>query len=133
MLYNITMEKLKGVIIEESLKNNFILKEVKIISTKVEIVTEKHKSSVKQWTLHTIEIDYDKAEGIAVKLSFLLEDKWYADFKNEYIHYVIYQNKIFKIDRTKEGEYNEATKYGISIGIPNYQVDFAKNVKKWGR
>lgn len=127
------MEKFNGVIIEESLGDNSVLKDLKIISTKVEIVTEKHQSSEKQWTLHTVEIEVDIADSIALKLSNSIKDKWYADFKNDDTHYIIYQNKVFKIDRTKIEEYNEATKYGISLGIPDYQVDFAQNVQKWER
>ncbi len=127
------MEKFNGVIIEESLIDNSVLKDLKIISTKVEIVTEKHQSSEKQWTLHTVEIEVDIADNIALKLSNSIKDKWYADFKNDDTHYIIYQNKVFKIDRTKIEEYNEATKYGISLGIPDYQVDFAQNVQKWER
>ena len=34
----------KGVIIEESLENKDILKDIKIISTKIEPVQEKHKT-----------------------------------------------------------------------------------------
>ena|SRR3989338_4831347 len=42
-----------GVIIEESLKNNDILRKIKINKTKVEKVTEKHKTPhLKKWTLH---------------------------------------------------------------------------------
>ena len=44
----------QGVIIEESLENKDILKDIKILKTKIEPVKEKHKTSwVKQWTLPT--------------------------------------------------------------------------------
>lgn len=36
------MKNYKGIIIEESLQNKDILKDVRIVSTKVEKVTEKH-------------------------------------------------------------------------------------------
>jgi|SRR5680860_285956 len=130
------MENLKGIIIEESLVNTSILKEVKILSTDIELVTEEHKTPwIKQWTMHNIEIEANKADDVALQLSQSLdrEHNWYADFKNEIIHYIIYRDKIFKIDRTKEEEYQEATRYGISIGIPDYQVDFSSNIKKWER
>ena len=51
----------RGVIIEESLEDKDVLKEVRILSTKVEPVTEKHKTPrIKQWTLHTVEIPEDR-------------------------------------------------------------------------
>ena len=132
------MNKFIGCILEESLENKSILDTIKIVSTKVEQTTEKHKTPwVKQWTHHKVEIGIDEADSIAEKISKALDNEhkysWYADFKNDYTHYVIFKDKIFKIDRTKEQEYNEATKYGIDLGIPDYQVDFAKNVKKWER
>jgi len=58
---------------------------------------------------------------------------WYADFKNETTHYIIFRNRVFKIDRTKKEQYDEATRYGISLGIPDYQVDFSPHIKKWER
>ncbi len=125
-----------GVIIEESLEDKSVLDKVKITSTKVEPVIERHKTPwLKQWTLHTVEINSGEAEAIAQELSKALENKhsWYVDFKNEKIHYIIYKNKVFHIDRSKIQEYQEATKYGISIGIPDYQVDFEDSIPKWER
>lgn len=130
------MDKLTGIIIEESLADTSVLKEVKILSTEIEPATGGHKTPwIKQWTMHNVEIEADKADEVALQLSQSLDNKhnWYADFKNESIHYIIYRDKVFKIDRTKEEEYQEATKYGISIGIPDYQVDFSSSVKKWAR
>jgi hypothetical protein len=132
------MNKFIGTIIEESLENKSVLDNIKIISTKVEQVTERHKTPwIKQWTLHKVEIDSDQAENIAEQISKSLDrdhkHSWYADYKNEDTHYVIFRDKIFKIDRTKEEEYIEATKYGLALGIPDYQVDFEKNIKKWER
>ena len=47
-----------GIIIEESLKNKDFLKEVKILNTKIEQVTERHKTPwLKQWTLRAVEIN----------------------------------------------------------------------------
>ena len=108
-----------------------------ILETKVEPVTEKHQTPyLKQWTLHTVEVDENKAEEVAEKISRALDSEhndWYADFKNDRTHYIIFRGRIFKIDRTSKEQYSEATKYGISLGIPDYQVDFSPHVKKWER
>jgi hypothetical protein len=125
----------KGVIIEESLENKDVLKKVHIISTEVEKVTEEHKSKATQWTLHTVEISEGQAKKVADELSRALEDRasWYADFKNDTHHYIIFKNKVFFIDRRSKKEYDEAKKYGISLGIPEYQVDFHPEVVEWKR
>ena len=125
-----------GVIIEESLDNKSVLRDVKIIKTKNEGVTEEHKTPwIKQWTLHTVEIPFNKASEIAERISKVLdkEHNWYADFKNKEFHYIIFRNKVFKIDVNSKEQYNKAKGYGISLGIPEYQVDFHPEIKEWER
>ena len=127
----------KGVIIEESLQNKAVLKKVKILDTKIEKITSEHKTPwLKQWTLHTVEIPEDSADEVASMLSHSFDSKhsvWYADFKNKNIHYIIYPNKIFKVNLGNPVIYRDARKYGISIGIPEYQVDFAPDDRVWER
>lgn len=125
-----------GVIIEESLENRDVLNNVKILSTKVEEVTEGHKTPwVKQWTLHTVEIPEDQAESIAEKISKTLDSQhpWYADFKNDSFHFIIFRNKAFKVERSKKEQYDEAVKFGLALGIPDYQLDFSPDIKEWER
>lgn len=125
----------KGVIIEESLQDSHILKEIKVLATKIEPITLKHKTQwLKQWTLHTIEIPEEKADELAEKISQSIDKKhpsWYVDYKNEKYHYIIYANKTFKVNLENPVLYQDAKEYGISIGIPEYQVDFAPTDKKW--
>ena len=125
----------QGVIIEESLENKDILKDIKITSTKVELITKEHKTPwLDQWTLHTISLPADDAERVAEILSKSLGDNyWYADYKNDKTHYIIFPEKVFKIDRTKAEEYKAATEFGLTLGIPDYQLDFAPNVVRWKR
>lgn len=128
----------KGTIIEESLINKDFLKKVKILSTKVEKVTGEHQTPwLSQWTLHTVEIPENEAQAIAEEISKSLDyshdNSWYADYKNDTRHYIIFQNKIFYIDRTSKEQYDEAKRYGISLGIPKYQIDFHHEVVEWKR
>jgi len=126
----------QGVIIEESLENKDILKDVHIFGTKVEKVIEKHKTPwIKQWTLHSVEIPENQADSVAEKVSKALdsEHSWYADFKNEFFHYVIFRDKVFKVDRSKKEQYNDVVKFGISLGIPDYQLDFSPQIREWER
>ena len=130
------MTNFNGVIIEESLENKDVLQKVKIIKTKAEEVTEEHKTPwIKQWTLHTVEILENQADEIAEDLSKSLdsEHNWYADFKNDKFHYIIFRNKVFKVNRSKPEQYDDVTKYGLSLGIPDYQLDFTPHIKEWER
>ena len=131
-----TNQNHKGVIIGESLESLSILEKIKIIDTEIEPVTEKHKTPwIKQWTLHTVEILEDQADEIAKELSEILdsEHNWYADFKNANFHYIIFRNKVFKVDRSKKQQYDNVTKYGVSLGIPDHQLDFSLQIKEIGK
>ena len=92
-------------------------------------MTQNHKTPwFLQWTLHTVVIPEVKAKEIADEVSSSLDrnhgGSWYADFKNDIHHYIIFRDKIFFIDRKNEEQYTEVKKYGFSLGIPEHQLDF---------
>lgn len=124
----------QGIIIEESLSDQSLLKDLTITATDIESVTKQHKTPwVTQWTMHTVEIPADQASDVAERISHALDKdhNWYADFKTDTQHFVIYTNKVFHItDRSDKTQYDQATAYGISIGIPAYQVDFSPHHKQ---
>lgn len=123
----------QGTIIEESLEDKSVLEEVQILSTKVEQVVEGHKTPwLLQWTLHKVEISEDKAKEVAEKIIKALdkEHSWYADFKNDTHHYIIFRDKVFYIDRTSKEQYDKAKQFGLSLGIPEYQLDFSPFIKE---
>jgi hypothetical protein len=72
---------------------------------------------------------------VAEQLSQDLDKKhsWYADFKNDRYHYIVYRGRIFKVDLHNPVLYKDAKQFGISLGIPEYQVDFAPDDKAWER
>ncbi len=128
----------KGVIIEESLIDPSLLDRVKILDTKVEQTTPEHQTPwVTKWTLHTVEIPEDKADEVAgeigKQLDYSHKSGWYADFKNDKFHYIIFKDKVFKIALDDAEGFRKASRYGVSLGIPEYQVDFAPETKKWER
>lgn len=126
----------QGIIIEESLGDVSILKTLTITKTDVEPINKKHGTPwLEKWTLHTIVVPEDHADSVAMDLSHALEavHAWYADFKNEALHYIIFRNKVFKIDRTHPEEYAPVVAYGTSLGIPNYQLDFSPDISNWQR
>lgn len=136
MLFLPIMNNYQGVIIEESLTDKGFLDKVKIISTKVEVATEKYKTPwISQWTLHTVEVSNEEAQNIVEEISKSLDPDhaWYADFKNDTRHYVIFRDKIFFIDHLSKEQYDEAKQYGISLGIPDYQLDFSPDIEEWQR
>src|SRR3989338_3124883 len=100
----------KGTIIEESLDRLDVLAGLTILKTDVELVTEEHQTPwLAQWTLHRVEIP--EGDAVAHKLSEVIDvshkSSWYADFKNDTTHYVIFLNKVFRLNRDEKAEYDE--------------------------
>lgn len=117
----------EGIIIEESLTNLDILKELEIVHTEIEKVTEANETPwLEQWTMHTVVIKKDKMDEYAQKLSQLIDSKhcnnWYCDFKNEELHYVVFRNKVFKLDKHSKQDYINMKEYAIKLGLPEHQL-----------
>jgi hypothetical protein len=125
----------KGVIIEEGLHKKEVLTKLNIVTTQVEKVTAQHKTPwLKQWTLHTVEIPMKDVDDVAKQLSHALEPGyWYADFKNDHTHFVIFSKKVFRIDRSRPEDYGQVVSYGLGLGIPKHQLDFSPAVEQWKR
>ncbi len=126
------------VIIEESLENIGVLENLAIISTRVEPITEKHKTPwLSRWALHSVEVEAGEADKIADEIQESLDREHkgscYADFKNESNHYIILSDKIFLVDRRSAEQYDDAKHHGLSLGIPEHQVDFHPSVGEWER
>ncbi len=124
----------RGTIIGESLEDKSIFDKVKVIGTRVEKVTKRHKTQwLRQWTIYTIEIPEARADALAgvISRSIVREHghAWYVNFKNDRTHYIIFLEKVFKVDRIGVDGYQKVREYGISLGIPEYQLDFSPEVE----
>jgi hypothetical protein len=116
-----------GVIIEESLTDASIINELNIVQTEVAKITEREGTPwLNNWTLQTVSIPEERIDEYTEKLSMLIETNhtsdWYCDFRNNNFHYVVFSNKVFKLDRTKKQDYVDMSKYAISIGLPEHQL-----------
>jgi hypothetical protein len=122
------------VIIEESLENKSVLGELRILETEVEKVTDRSKTPwLKLWTKHTVEVPEADAQAVAERLARIIDRKhggsWYADFKNQRFHYIIFRDRIFKVDRRSKQQYDEVNGFGEALGIPSYQLDFSPQIE----
>jgi peroxiredoxin len=124
----------RGVIIEESLEDKSILGELRILETEVEKVTDHNKTPwLKLWTRHTVQVPEAEAQVVAERLAKTIDRKnggsWYADFKNPQFHYVIFRDRVFRVDRRSKQQYDEVNRFGEALGIPSYQLDFSPTIK----
>ena len=119
----------EGIVIEESLESPSVLKQMQVLSTEVQPAGEWHRTPwLKQWTLHTVRIPEAEAAELAEAIQAALDREhpasWYADFKNDTTHYIVFRDRIFVIGRRDAVAYREAQQYGIGHGLPPHQADF---------
>jgi hypothetical protein len=131
-------KRLTGDIIEESLTDHSVLSEVTLLETRVEPVTEYHRTPwLEQWTIHRVAVSEERAAEVAERFSQALDAEhahaWYADFKNEDLHYIAFTDKVFRVPRHSEGRYAEVVQYGVRLGIPPHQLDFSPTIERWER
>lgn len=136
-----------GAIVEESLIDSSILKELTILQKERSKVTSKENTPwLEYWNIHTVEIAEALMDQYAQRLSELLDtthcNDWYCDFRNTNFHYVIFPHKVFKLNRTSKQDYLTMQEYGIHIGLPisrlptfnnlpqNLLIDFLTEAKK---
>jgi len=85
------------------------------------------------WSIAKIEIDKDELdETIDLIQSNLVSDKpWYAHIYNELGSklIVIFKNKVFTTDSNKNN-WNHIIEYGLSLDIPEEQLDFKPSTFK---
>lgn len=117
----------KGVIIEESLTDNSIIKELNVIQKEVSKTTAREKTPwLNKWSLYTVEIEEKEIDKYAERLSKLIDNEhcsdWYCDFRNNTYHYVIFKDKFFKLNRGNKKDYKEMREYAINLGLPEYQL-----------
>lgn len=114
------MGKFTGCIINESIKDKSILDEFTILETKTD-----------GGISYIVETDENNIESIVLKLQASMTDEkcWYTDLKNYDYHYIIYNDRIFKVNRDFPEQYEEAKEYGLKRGIPE---DYLPN-KTWAK
>lgn len=101
--------KYTGCLIDESLKDKSILDEFVITDTIVD-----------DGVSYIVEIEESKMEDIVPRLQAAMVDapEWYCDLKCYDYHYIIYNDKIFMVNRDYPEQYEEAKEYGLKRNIP---------------
>ncbi len=105
--------KYQGCIIEESLKDKSIIDEFDII--------EEINDDGIMWIVET---DESRLDDVLPGLQSAMVDApiWHCDLKCDDYHYIIFNDKIFKVNRDDGEQYEEAKKYGLKRGIPEEQL-----------
>ena len=106
----------KGIIVEESLSDNRILNDLKII--KVGISKEENPQG--RWHLYTVRVSKEDIDN----LSQNIKPKWYMHFWKGREVIAIFKDKKFEFNFDNKAELVPVVDYGLSLGIPKEQLDF---------
>jgi len=106
----------KGTIIEESLSDNRVLNDFKIIGFKI----SKDENPADRWHLYTVSVNNEDIE----RLSEIIKPKWYMHFWKDRDIVAIFQGRKFEFNFDDKSSWAPVVEYGLSIGIPKEQLDF---------
>jgi hypothetical protein len=106
-----------GIIVDKSLKDAKIVDALKVIGTK-------HTDD--GWVIYKIEVDDDKLQQTIQMVQPLLSSAgWYCHFYGQdgLKLFVVFRRRIFELVNNPSF-FKPAVKYGLSVGIPEEQLDF---------
>lgn len=110
------MKNYKGVIVEESLTDNRILNNLELV--KVSITDE--ENPLERWHIYTANVSKDDIN----ELSKHLKNKWYMHFWKDRNVIAIFKDAVFEFNYDDKATWKSTIEFGISIGIPENQLDF---------
>ena len=110
------MEEYKGIIVEESLEDNRILNDFKIIDFRI----SKEENPADRWHLYTVQVSKEKI----VRLSKNIKPRWYMHFWKNRNVIAIFKDKKFEFNFDDKSTWKPVVGYGLSLGIPEEQLDF---------
>ncbi len=110
------MRNYKGIIIEESLDDNRVLNKLDILNFQI---TEED-DPLERWHIYNIKVSKDEIN----ELSKLIKDKWYMHFWEGRNVIAVFKDRVFEFNYDKRETWESAVKFGLSIGIPESQLNF---------
>ncbi|MCP6719532.1 MAG: hypothetical protein KJI71_04920 [Patescibacteria group bacterium] len=106
----------RGIIVEESLKDNRILNDLEIIKVRI----SEQENQAERWHLYTVKVS---KKDINI-LSKNIKPKWYMHFWKGRNIIAIFKDKKFEFNFDNRATWEPVIKYGLSLGIPKEQLDF---------
>lgn len=110
------MKNYKGTIIEESLSDNRALNDFEIIRVHI----SGQENPAERWHLYTVNVNEDDI----LKLSNYIKEEWYMHFWKDRTVVAVFKGKSFIFNYDDKSTWKSVIEYGLSVGIPKYQLDF---------
>ncbi len=112
-----TQELYVGTIVQESLSD------VSFLDTCITVAIQEtaEVNPLERWHLYTVRCSKDQLENLSPHLK---DSGWYAHFWKEGRIVVVFKERIFEFEMTDLETRQKAVVYGMSVGIPEEQLDF---------
>ncbi len=107
------MKKYIGTIVAESLINPEVIQTLGILGSEV--------SPNLGWHIYKVSVNEDRVKSLAKEI---IDNKWYMHFWNEREIIAVFKDKTFTFNSDDKPSRINAVNYGISLGIPEEQLDF---------
>jgi hypothetical protein len=108
-----------GIIVEESLDDNRVINNYEVSK----MCITGHEKRQDRWHMYEVILTKDEI----MKLSKHIVDGWYMHFWWERNVIAVFKDKQFEFKYDDKETWTEVLKYGISLGIPEAQLDFPIN------
>lgn len=116
-----------GLLLKESLISVEVLGLVKVNNVYIEKVPNAVEGQPTSWTFVYFEVDEKQIQFIVEKMSKVIKEKWYLNINGTNDVYIIFANQIFHYLKGDIDAKKEAIKYGISVGVPENQLDWSED------
>ena len=120
---------LRGRIVAEGLKAGAVLEvpELRLSSlSRHDVADSTTASQPDRWTFVDVEAPSSRADELAAALAAALlpEDGWYADFRLDDEHVVVFAEAVFRYRVGDAAGRQEAVDHGRAAGTPEHQLDW---------
>ncbi|MFY9493441.1 MAG: DUF3850 domain-containing protein [Minisyncoccia bacterium] len=106
-----------GTIVEESLEDSRVLNDFHILNVRI----TNNNNPAERWHLHKVEATLEQLQKLS---SVLKPERWYAHFWSGDEMIVAFRDKTFIQKVSNRSTWEPAIQYGLSVGIPEEQLDF---------
>ncbi len=103
-------------VVEESLLDNRLLNDLDILSMRI----SEDEDIEDRWHIYDVYISYEDI----MTLSKMIKTWWYMHFWMDNKVLAVFKWKVFEFEHDNKDTWHDAISYGLSIGIPEHQLDF---------
>lgn len=118
-------DKYTGLLLAESLDDHTVLDLLHVTRQEIWDVGDRAADfQPRTWTAVFFEGDALQVDEVTEALSHAVNQRWYANVSTDDTEYVVFRDRVFKHAKGDRVGAAPAVGYGLSVGIPEHQLDW---------